>query len=356
MIIRKTRQKDKTLFATLAYCSYLCAGSILHPLYRTGPSPLVSFAASTACLLLFSRMAAIFFSRHELRKSPAARPLAVALCLFAGAVSAQYVDVLDLFDRDYGAPIVVLGAGAGLVACGTYAAARGKRSTCGTAFFALPTFVLRTLLGMLAFLSPVRPDWLGEVRGLSDSGGAGLVGSAAEIVYLCADAALGVLVLGVDEEAENESLPSACTRGAALFALLSGAELVRNLLLFGTELTLRARDPSLAAVRLIPHASFPEMSVVVHTFAAVLRLGFYLYLADAVLRKTDAVRWNGKRRFAILGLLASASTAGFYLCRNGGRLSDGAGYVAFGAVVLGACLSFAVVRKKKKDSCTDDRL
>ncbi len=345
--IKKTRRKDKSLFATLIYCSYLCAGSILHPVYRTGVSPLIGFAVPAACLILFSHAAASYFSRREMRNSLAFFPLAAALCVFSGAVGAWYVDALDLFDRDYGARFVVIGAGAGLVACGTYAAARGKRSVCGTAFFALPVFVLWTVFGMLAFLSPVRIDWFDAIGDLSATGGTGLAKCVAEIVYLCADATLGILVLRTEEKSEKEPLHDACTRGAVLFVLLTGAELARNLLLFGTELTVRARDPSLAAVRLLPHFSFPEMSVLVHTFAAVLRLGFYLYLAGATLRESGAARENEKRRFGALGLLTAVSMTAFYLCRQEGRLLDGAGIVAFAAVLLAAGCAFAVVRRKK---------
>lgn len=337
--------KGKRLFCTLSYFSYLYAGSVLHTPYTSAGAPMWGLVATGLCVMASAYGAAHFLKTHtQSHTSSLAMLLSVLLCAYSGAAGAQYVDLLSVFDRDYSGLYVIGGAAIWVVLCGGYAAFRGWVCLNGTALLAIPVFAVWTVVGAFAFLS-IGQIQLSEVSFMPPQG-EGVWVFLAETVYMCADAVLGVFCLDEKSKEEKAVCPRVFLRGAGIFVFVSGIELIRSLLLFGQTLTAEVRAPELVAIRLVPGLELPEISVLVHTFAVVIKLGFYLYLAQKVL-EADGLRISkAKHRLLCTGTLLSLWL--FLRCRHGERLTVGAGLLAFALIVGAVCLAFCSYSAKKE--------
>lgn len=297
------------------------------------------------CVMASAYGAARYLKTHTMRNVfSLSVALSILLCAYSGAVGAQYVDLLSIFDRDYSGWLVAGGAAVWIVLCGGYAAARGRVSLQGTALLAIPVFATWTVVGFFAFMSIGRIQ-MSEIS-LLPPRGEGVWVFIGETIYMCADAVLGVFCLdGKPKEGEPVG-PHIFVEGAGIFVLVSGVKLIRDLLLFGQTLTAEVRDAELAAIRSVPMLELPEISVLVHTFAVVIKLGFYLYLAQKVLEAD-----GGNKSKAMHGLLGAGTLLSLWLFlehRHEERLTVGAGWCAFSLIAMAGCLVLCCYGGKKE--------
>ena len=163
----------------------------------------------------------------------------------------------------------------------------------------------------------------------------------AETAYICLDTVFLAVVLcdGQNEETRNLT-PRAFLRGTALFLLAVGANLVKNLLLFGQRLAGAAAYPDLAAVRLVPILDLPELSVMINTFACTVKLSVYAACAVTLLKNAFGARYNAAVTNGFFAAFLSAFCAFFFTMRQ--KAAEGIDNAAFGAFCLAALICFVL--------------
>lgn len=348
--MKTMKMKNNSLMYTITVFAFLYSGTVIYsPFYASG-NALLTFLLTSVIILAYTAFAAGYFSsRNGLKLKLEAKCFAVAVSALAvipmGALVADYVATLATFADYYSTVFVSVFSAASVILIAVYGAGRGKSTVMGLATLVFPAFVLWTLVGFFAFMttknavplqSPflkiAQTDWFVFVK---------------NALYVCIDVTLLVAVLCNNEsETVRKTAPRAINRGAAAFVLVGGVNVFKNLLLFGNDFARRLDNPDLAAIRLIPMVDLPEISVVVNTFACVLKLAVYSFLIFSVIKDAfgDAYRTTPAILTVFAGALAVWGIV-FYFS------SERTALTGFSS----ACLTFCVLLCYVFFSCHDNK-
>lgn len=339
------KAKNQAVSYALITFSYLYAGTVLRKPFYAGGVPLLGLLTSGGALLVFSYVCAACFAGRAGRGTRAPSGFFAVVCgmlctVFCAAILARFLGSLAYFDADYGKPFVVICAFLACLGITLYAAAHTRLCVGGFALLTAIPFLLWTCLGFFAFFTTKKAFALTSPLG-GFSFRTGLVPLLAETAYICLDTVFLAVVLcdGQNEETRNLT-PRAFLRGTALFLLAVGANLVKNLLLFGQRLAGAAAYPDLAAVRLVPILDLPELSVMINTFACTVKLSVYAACAVTLLKNAFGARYNAAAANGCFAALLSAFCGFFYALRQ--KAAAKSDWVAFGAFCLAALICFVL--------------
>ncbi len=357
-MIKAMQKKNNSLMYSITVFAFLYSGTVIYsPFYASG-NAVLSFVLTSVITLAYTAFASRYFARRNgLKLKLQAKFFAVAVSVLAivpmGALAADYTRTLATFADYYATAFVSVFSAAAVILIAVYCASREKSSVMGLATLVFSVLVLWTLAGLFAFMTtknivPLQPpfskiaqtDWFVFVK---------------NAVYVCIDITLLTAVLcNNEQDAVRKTAPRAINRGAAAFVILSGINTFKNLLLFGDDFASRLDNPDLAAIRLIPMVDLPEMSVIVNTFACVLKLAVYSCLIFTVTkdafgdayRNTPVISAVSSAVFAVWGFM-------FYFAEEKMALSG----------ISPACLTFCVLLcyvffslpvKRQKQTKNDD--
>lgn len=332
------QKNNNFLMYLITVFAFLYSGTVIYsPFYASG-NAVLSFVLTSVITLAYTAFVSGYFAkRNGLKLKLQAKFFAVAVSVLAivpmGALAADYVRTLATFADYYATAFVSVFSAAAAILIAVYCASREKSSVMGFATLVFWVFVLWTLAGIFAFMTTknivplqapfsniAQTDWFVFVK---------------NAVYVCIDITLLTAALCNNEsDAVRKTAPRAINRGAAAFVLLSGVNIFKNLLLFGDDFASRLNNPDLAAIRLIPMVDLPEISVIVNTFACVLKLAVYSCLVFSVIK--DAFG-DAYRNLPVISAVSSAIFAvwGFMFYLSGEKMA----VTGFSSV----CLTFCVL-------------
>lgn len=350
--MKKTRKAGNlSVSYTLVTFAYLYAGTVLRKPFFACGVPVLGFLVSGGAVLAFSYFCGRFFAGHTDRGTRAPSGLlAVFLCMlaliFSASMAMRFIFSLAYFSADYGTLFVIISAGAGCIGCALLCASRGRLSVSGFAFLTAVPFAVWTFFGFFAFFETKKVfPLVSPLKGFTVNG---LVPLLAETAYMCLDMVFLAVVLCDRESKETRAVaPRAFFHGAALFVLISGANLFKNLLLFGEKMAAAAASPDLAAIRLVPLFDLPEISVFMGTFASIVKISVYLTCLMYTLRNAFGTSY---RHRTVCGLFAAALAVlciGFYFLRQKTGAA-GVDYAVLGIFCLAALLCFPLYAEKYK--------
>ncbi len=345
-----TTPKNGRIWYTAAVFAYLYAGNVVRAPYYDSKNPVLSFFFTSLAVLFLSFGIARYFACHTAVSSRYGARLfagvaAVLSCVYCGSLIEKYSASLAGFSPEYGTLFAILGVAAVIIWTCVYGASHGRVCVIGFAMLTFWLFAVWTAASFFAFFStsPVLP--------LESPFGAGRVvdipSILGEMAYVLLDMVFLAVVLSDNETDKVKStVPRAFVCGSVLFVIVSGANLFKNLLLFGEELAVAAKSPDLAAFRLVPLFDLPEMSVVVDSFACVLKVGVALCAVFYLLKDAYGVYYKHRVSQVLVFCVTVLGFGGLVLLRRAGLFSEKVAFAVLGVLGIAAFLLFVLYSKR----------
>lgn len=279
------QSKNRSISYKIYVFAFIYSGIIIYSPYYAGGNPAFNFLFSSGAAILYTFvLKRLFFVATAKKMNSASRvvclPITFLAIISGFFVIGKYVVALSGFADYYAKPAVVLFAVVSIIACSVLCAKKGKVCVLGFAGLVFSFFVLWTLCGFFAFFTTkhvVLPDKsFFDIYGVIDY-------AVKSSVCICLDITFAWAVLYTGKE-EKHVISGSLLKGTFWFVLLSGINLIKNILLFGKEFALGIDNPDLASLRLVPMFDLPEISVVVNTFACIVKISGYCYVISAVFK------------------------------------------------------------------------
>lgn len=292
------QKRNRLLSYSIYTFAFIYSGTVISCPYYTSGKPVVNYLLSAVSAVLYAYFAARYFSNRDfVKQSPINKIFVFGIILTAiisGAfMLTDYIKSFVTFSDYYAGDFVSVFTLCAVIICSVYCAYKGRVCMEGFSGLVFVVFILWTLSGFFAFFTThnaVIPDAPFSDISISD-----FVFALKGVLYVCFDiTVIGVILCSGKSSREREVVPDAMVKGAFAFALLTGINLARNLLLFGEEFSLDIANPDLAAIRLIPMFELPEISIIVNTFACAIRLSGYFHLAFFVIKQMFKKKYNSR--------------------------------------------------------------
>ena len=271
--------KNRSISYSIYVFAFIYSGIIIYSPYYSAGNPVFNFVASSISGILYAFILTRLFTGGRTF-------LIKAICLWSAIFSvissvfvvSEYVKELAGFADYYAEWAVSLFAVMSIITCSVLCVRKGKVGAFAFAELVFPLFVAWTLSGFFAFFATRNVVLLDK----SIFAVSGVVEHAVKsAVYLCFDITFSGAILFAENN-DKASVSGSLIKGTVWFVLLSGINLVKNLLLFGKDFALAIKNPDLASLRLVPMFDLPEISVVVNTFAGIVRLSACFYIVFVV--------------------------------------------------------------------------
>ncbi len=335
--------------ASVLTFTFLLSGNIIHGLFYSSGNPVVCFLAVSAVLITFTKLASAYFLRHETIKSvKTACFFAIATGIFMVVPFSYtvqiYVRSLGTFSAFYATVPAVIFAVLSAVFLGTYSAYKGERSVYGFSrmiYIAAVIWILSGAFGLL-YTKKLVPLY-SPVERLSDTNWLEVLKNIALITF--DTVFLFITLTDNRSKSDKKELCSGVCAGTLIFVVVSGLNLLKNLIIFGADFAKRLESPDLAAIRLIPMFELPELGVIINTFAVTVRGAVYICALLFMLK--DCFGENYKSKKVLPAVFAVFSTLSVIFClflENSEPLAA----IAAISVVLSSGASFVLFGSKEK--------
>lgn len=310
--------KTKSTSVSFLTFIYLLSGSVLYGgFYRCG-NPIICFALGSLLLAVYAGFTGRFFAKrtnggNSLFSKVFGIVLCILLSVLCGFAVNAYSSGLGDFAEYYGKGFVEFFAAGAVLFFGMYLAGKGKTSVFGFARISAGLLAFLTLIGVLGFFytkSAAAPDFSPKSLGKIDFW---------NILQNCAVLYSGipaVYAVSADNAHNSEKTGTAYAvlKGVWAYIAVGGANVIKNVLLFGEDFVSAIENPDLAAIRLIPMFELPEISVIADTAALCTRLSVYccamfFALKDAFGEKYRAGISSAAVYTAIFGISAVLTAA-----------------------------------------------
>lgn len=318
--------------------AFLFSQSIILNLHFRSGNAVLSWIISSVILVLYTAAVSGWLSsRKNISQKAYSKFFAVFTALLmlpsAALTVSEYVISLGTF-ADYYKTLHVTVFALVITVCAAFImSASGKDAVSGFAVMTAALSVLWIFMGFLGFIhtkNAVIPDSVTKNFANTD-----FADIAKNTVLITLDTfLLQSVFFDSADAAEKKSLPKQILSGTVAFASVNGINMLKNLLLFGDEFIREVNNPNLAAIRLIPMFELPEISVIVNTFAASLRLAVYVCALSGMMKASFGTMYNVKKSTAIL-------SAGIFLISLTVIYPEGVRNSAYSAVPV--CVAFGTV-------------
>lgn len=298
----------KIRFGTVSVLTlaFLFAGNILYGIYPSSGNPVLSYICISVFLPVITFIVSSYFlSGKNISRKRHSSFLAVLFCVFTviplSYTVSVYTSALGSFAKYYSSAQVVVFAVVSVVISGICTAQKGVTAVMGLARMSVWFMIVWIFAGWLGFahtkniVSPLSPFRLLDDTDFVDIAIKGII-SAVDIVLLFV-----VLTDNRNLDEKKHILPQIMS-GVWLYIAVSGVNMLKNLLLFGSDFLGRLDNPDLAAIRLIPMFELPEISVVVDTVSVVLKISVYLCAVFYALKDAFAEKYRAPVVSAATGI------------------------------------------------------
>lgn len=300
------KQKNKIITAAMSTFAFLYAGTIIYTPVYYSRSPILEYLTVSAVLLVYS----VFISKLLVRPDNSRRRRkgrcfsvlsAILICFVLSSLLARYAKTLDMFSGYYGKAFVVVCAAVLAVFVSVYAAFRGRICVFGISKFAFILFLVWGITGFFAFFT--MKGYIAVQHPFQNISNTGILKIVFGIAYALADV---TIISSVILEKENSDCTGVLSKGiflgTGIYVFMSGVNLIKNLMLFGAEMTSLMVQPDFCALRLVPMLDLPEAGLASSTFACIIKASVYFCFCMFVFKGAYKSKYRSKyASFALLG-------------------------------------------------------
>ena len=333
---------------TLTFAYLLSGNVIMNPVYLI-KNPLVVYILTSAVLLVYSNIILSYFiKRKSINNTKYAKLVASALFLLVifpmTSVVFNYTKGLGIFSDYYATAFVVIFASVACIGCSVYGAYKGKGCTVNFSYLVYPIMALWIVLGIFAFLHtknavPLK-EGLGGIIEIDFREFLKCVG------YVCFDLTLLMTVLTDNvKDSKKRSFKSSVNAAVLLYIVITGIGLVKNLLLFGEDFLQRMENPELTSISLVPLFEFPEISLIINTFACVMKMCVYACAVFFIVRDAFGKGLNFVRAALVMSLSVVALFLGIYFFKVSNQYVN---IFSLIALIMCSVLNFAFFSKREE--------
>lgn len=300
----KSEKNNLLISYSIFVFTFLFSGNVIYSPFYDTENAVASFILTSIIVLAYTAFTGKFFSKRVcIQRKNAGGFFAFAILLTMvvpiGSLVCDYVKTLGTFADYYAKAFTVCFAAFSVIFCAVYGANKGRICVIGFATLIFPLLAVWTVAGLLAFFTTknvVFPDmpfanitkiqWLDFVKNAA---------------YVCLDITFAAVVLSNNQsEQTRKIIPHSMNSGAFAYVIFGGINLLKNILLFGSDFAKHINNPDLAAIRLIPMFDLPEISVMVNTLACVMKLSVYCCFIMFVLKDALTGRYSAAKSSTFL--------------------------------------------------------